>query len=75
MPTIRCDVRPELMRGEEPFSTIMAAATSLGPDDQLDMFTTFEPFPLYRVLGARGFDHAAERLDNGVAHSLHPDRG
>jgi uncharacterized protein (DUF2249 family) len=54
------DVREDLRRGEEPLSRIMAAVTELGSGGVLVLRTTFEPLPLYRVLGRRGFAHCAE---------------
>lgn len=57
------DVRPHQRAGREPFSDIMAAVAALKPDQQFVLLNTFEPTPLYRVLGARGFKHYAEQLE------------
>lgn len=65
MTTIQCDVRPELRRGEEPFTKIMAAIGTLGPMDRLELWAIFEPVPLYSVLGKQGFDHHAEQVEGG----------
>lgn len=54
------DVRDDLRRGEEPFERIMTAVRGLGPDQVLVLRALFEPVPLYRVLGRRGFAHWAE---------------
>ena len=56
------DVRPLLANGEEPFSVIMAAAARVPAHAALRLRTTFEPVPLYDVLGGRGFQHAAQQL-------------
>ena len=56
------DVRPLLANGEEPFSVIMASAARVPAHAALRLRTTFEPVPLYAVLGGRGFQHAAHQL-------------
>lgn len=61
-PVIELDVRPLLRRGEEPFHAIMDAARSLPDGHALRLRTTFEPIPLYGVLGRLGFDHWARQL-------------
>ena len=56
------DVRPLLANGQEPFSAIMASAARVPAHAALRLHTTFEPVPLYAVLGGRGFQHAAHQL-------------
>ena len=58
---VSLDVRDAIRRGEEPFAMIMAAVAGLGPDQALVLRAPFEPVPLYRVLGKRGFGHWTER--------------
>lgn len=58
---IDLDVREDLRRGQEPLSKIMGAVTALGSDEVLVLRTTFEPIPLYRVLGRRGLAHWTEQ--------------
>jgi len=58
---VALDVRDTIRRGDEPFSSIMAAVAGLAPDQALVIRVPFEPLPLYRVLGARGFAHWTER--------------
>ncbi|MBI3455252.1 MAG: DUF2249 domain-containing protein [Candidatus Rokubacteria bacterium] len=57
---VHLDVRPEIHRGEEPFARIMAAVKSLREGEVLVLRAPFEPVPLYRVLGGRGFAHWTE---------------
>lgn len=57
---IELDVREDLRNGNEPFTKIMAAVGTLTPSDVLHLRATFEPVPLFRVMGKRGFLHAAE---------------
>jgi uncharacterized protein (DUF2249 family) len=59
------DVREDIERGAEPFQRILAAVGELGPDEALVLHVPFEPLPLYKVLGARGFAHHAERRAPG----------
>ncbi|HET8524869.1 MAG TPA: DUF2249 domain-containing protein [Thermomicrobiales bacterium] len=58
----RVDVRPLQKAGEEPFSVIMAASREVDLGQVLALRNTFEPTPLYDVLGARGFEHWAREL-------------
>ena len=59
------DVREDIERGAEPFQRIVAAVGELGQDEALVLHVPFEPLPLYKVLGARGFAHRAERRAPG----------
>ena len=54
------DVCEVIQRGEEPFARIMAAVNALATDQALVLRVPFEPIPLYKVLGKRGFAHWAE---------------
>ncbi|HEY7895201.1 MAG TPA: DUF2249 domain-containing protein [Gemmatimonadaceae bacterium] len=58
-PMVELDVRDDLRAGREPFSSIMAAVSTLADDSVLHLRTLFEPVPLYAVLGKRGFHHDA----------------
>lgn len=60
--TVELDVRDFHTRGEEPFGAIMAAVDQLGAEDVLVLINSFEPFPLYRVMEGKGFNHATERI-------------
>src|SRR5690606_23812137 len=60
---VELDVRDELRAGREPFSLIMAAVDGLAPDEVLHLRATFEPVPLFHVLGRRGYEH------HSVAHA------
>ncbi|WP_243090960.1 DUF2249 domain-containing protein [Thermus neutrinimicus] len=56
------DVRPILEQGGEPFQAIMAAALEVGPGKKLVLEVLFEPIPLYKVLGKKGFLAWCEQL-------------
>jgi uncharacterized protein (DUF2249 family) len=59
---LRLDVREDIRAGREPFARIMAVVDALPPDGVLVLRAPFEPVPLYRVLGRRGFAHWADCL-------------
>lgn len=59
---VELDVREELRAGREPFSLIMAAVRDVRADEALVLRATFEPAPLYAVLGRQDFSHWTERL-------------
>jgi uncharacterized protein (DUF2249 family) len=59
------DVRPILRAGGEPFAAIMQSVATLKPGQGLRLLATFEPVPLFKVLGAKGFAHNARRLNEG----------
>lgn len=56
---IELDVRQYHGEGRDPFQDIMAAVEDLVTGDCLILKNTFEPLPLYAVLGGQGFTHAA----------------
>lgn len=57
---VELDVRPTLKAGGEPFSAIMAAVETVPVDGAFKLRATFEPKPLYRVLGGQGWKHWVE---------------
>lgn len=59
------DARPVLAAGDEPFATIMEAASRVSEDEVLVVYAPFEPVPLEGVLAEQGFDHVADELDGG----------
>lgn len=62
-PTVELDVRDDLRNGREPFVRIMAAVDTLPAAAVLHLRAIFEPAPLFKALGKRGFRHEA------VAHA------
>jgi uncharacterized protein (DUF2249 family) len=62
---IDVDVRPILRAGGEPFAEIMGAINRLKPGEGLRLFATFEPTPLFQVLGSKGFTHKARAIEGG----------
>jgi hypothetical protein len=61
-PDVILDVRPDLARGQEPLTKIMAAARGIQPGGRLVVQAPFEPFPLYGVLAKLGFVSQSENL-------------
>lgn len=59
---VEADVREELRAGREPFQLIMGARAEVPAGGCLVVRATFEPAPLYRVLGKQGFLYHTEEL-------------
>lgn len=57
---VELDVRPILKSGGEPFSEIMGAVGKVPAQGALKLRATFEPKPLFRVLGGKGWKHWVE---------------
>lgn len=72
---VELDVRPFQQRGEEPFSAIMAASRQIPLGQVLRLRNTFEPTPLYDILGQRGFEHWSRKLDENDWEILFFDSG
>ena len=58
-PRVELDVRPVLREGGEPFSLTMRTAAEVPRGHVLALRATFRPVPLFAVLGAKGWGHAA----------------
>lgn len=54
---VELDVRPILASGKDPFMDIMGKVKELKNGETLMIINTFEPVPLYTVLGKKGFGH------------------
>lgn len=61
---ITLDVRPILDKGLDPFKDIMSRIKELKEDEVLLIINSFEPIPLYSVLGSKGFQHWTEKENN-----------
>ncbi len=59
------DVRPILRSGGEPFGKILETVATLGPATGLRLLATFQPTPLFHVLGSKGFSHEARQIEDG----------
>lgn len=59
---VEADVREDLRAGREPFQRIMAARDEAPADGALVVRATFEPAPLYRVMGKAGWSYHTEKL-------------
>lgn len=60
------DARPVIAAGGEPRETIMAAAALTEPGEVLVVLAPFEPVPLQGALGALGFDHVTDQVDEST---------
>lgn len=59
---VEADVREDLRKGQEPFQRIMAAREEVPEFGALIIRATFEPAPLYRVMGKAGWAYFTEKL-------------
>ena len=57
---ITLDVRSIIESGLEPFQDIMKTVKELRAGQHLRLVNSFEPVPLYAILGNNGFEHFAE---------------
>jgi uncharacterized protein (DUF2249 family) len=62
MATVTLDVRAYHERGEEPFAAIMEAARDVKVGEHFILINSFEPVPLYGVLGQAGFQYQTEQI-------------
>lgn len=56
------DVRPIIAQGGDPFNDVMTLASKMQTGDMLRMDAPFNPAPLRRIMGGRGFSSYAQRL-------------
>jgi uncharacterized protein (DUF2249 family) len=56
-PNERLDVRPLIQQGGDPFHEIMSITSRMAEGQVLEIEAPFDPVPLRRVLGERGFAH------------------
>ncbi len=58
---ITFDVRPIISGGKDPLKFILAKVDELKDDEILLIINSFEPIPLYTVLGRKGYAHKTEK--------------
>ena len=60
---IELDVREDLRLKKEPFDKIMKAVKGLKENQDFILHAPFNPVPLHKVLGRRGFTYEAEKIE------------
>lgn len=68
--TLTLDVRPLLVRDEEPFKKIMLTVAGLKPAENLMLIAPFLPSPLIEKLRSEGFTAHPERVGDGSWRTL-----
>ncbi len=58
------DVRPIIDSGRDPLKDILGKVKTLSTDEVLVIINSFEPVPLYSLLGAKGFRYFTEKIDD-----------
>lgn len=61
---VELDVREDLKLNRDPFQKIMGAVTALREGQTFVLHASFKPVPLLKVMGSKGFDNEAEKLDD-----------
>jgi len=61
---VQFDVRPIISGGNDPLKLILAKIKELNNDEILLLINSFEPIPLYTVLGRQGYAHKVEKEDD-----------
>ena len=56
------DVREDLRLKKEPFDKIMRAVKQVKAGQSFILHAPFNPVPLHKVLGRRGFEYEAEKI-------------
>lgn len=57
------DVRPIINEGKDPLTLILNFVKEINDDEIFLLINSFEPIPLYTVLGKKGFNHFTENLE------------
>lgn len=60
---IELDVREDLRLKREPFDKIMGTVKQLKDGQAFVLHAPFNPVPLHKVLGRRGFEYKAEKVE------------
>ncbi|MGM8215683.1 DUF2249 domain-containing protein [Bacillaceae bacterium W0354] len=60
---VELDVREDLLLKKEPFDKIMGAVKSLNEGQIFVLHAPFNPVPLHKVLGRKGFEYEAEKIE------------
>jgi uncharacterized protein (DUF2249 family) len=60
---IELDVREDLRLKKEPFDKIMGAVRGLKDGQAFILHAPFNPVPLHKVLGRKGFIYDAQKID------------
>lgn len=65
---IELNVCKYIENGTDPFNVIRETILMLRQDQVLHLINSFEPVPLYKVLGNKGYEHYKEQDDNRLWH-------
>ena len=60
---VELDVREDLRLKKEPFDKIMGTVKGLKAGQDFILHAPFNPVPLHKVLGRRGFTYEAEKIE------------
>lgn len=60
---IELDVREDLKLKKEPFDKIMGTVKQIKDGQAFVLHAPFNPVPLHKVLGRKGFEYEAEKIE------------
>lgn len=60
---VTLDVREDLKLKKEPFDKIMGVVKQLKEGQVFELHAPFNPLPLHKVMGGKGFEYEAEKID------------
>lgn len=60
---VELDVREDLLLKKEPFDRIMGTVKNLEDGQIFVLHAPFNPIPLHKVLGKKGYEYEAEKVD------------
>ena len=60
---VTLDVREDLKLKKEPFDKIMGVVKQLKEGQVFELHAPFNPLPLHKVMGRKGFEYEAEKID------------
>lgn len=60
---VKLDVREDLKLKKEPFDKIMRVIKQMKEGQAFELHAPFNPIPLHKVLGRKGFEHEAEKIE------------
>lgn len=68
--TTELDVRPILATGKDPLQIILQKTKSLSTNHTLKIINTFEPTPLIKLLGGKGFSSYTKTSADGIVETF-----
>lgn len=72
---VKLDVRDDLRLKKEPFDKIMGVVKGLKDGQSFELHAPFDPLPLHKVLGRKGFEQKSEKIEKGHWKVIYRKKG